>query len=621
MTGTRHAKGKPEREIYNLFATLNQEQQREKHDISGFYEGRLRSHVQNFEGMKRKWEGFTGVPVPKKLRTSEADMVPVREENAIPNQHSVATEAAANPVAKSKVAATAKKVAPATMPPHPDDKINVDRMLVNDLRKELRRRGLIGTGRKAELQARLKQHLAEAKRERDAKWAANYAVKKKEVQIKHVKIGNGENRSLKNKGEMDVVMEDASEASANTKIEPEGVKPLKKAPVKPTIVGTMQNNAMKNQAPKSALKPSKYASTIVQSSTQIHDVKPAVNPEPSSSAEDELLAHKVSDSSSESSYEVAVGSKSTTTSKLMQASEEKGKVSSTLAPTAPGGSAFKAKVGGTGSAKLLEKKKAHAAAMEARKARMAEMRQKAKPSAANVSSATKPSPSHSKYAVSSTLKKMASGSTLGESKSNDIRAKMREKAAADKNTENMVAPPTKPAGLLKQGSSSSISVTSSLSTVKQVSQMATYKPAPKSTALKSILDPSNRPAVSPSTSEPVKEKPLSPIQTYEMSDREEESSESESDSDDEYERQRPKKSIPDWAQKANLHRALERQFADGPERLDPDKIFGEVITCNLEEIFDKKKSRYQRRTSSGNWTKDHVTLAEKRTYKRTMGYD
>jgi hypothetical protein len=140
-------------------------------------------------------------------------------------------------------------------------------------------------------------------------------------------------------------------------------------------------------------------------------------------------------------------------------------------------------------------------------------------------------------------------------------------------------------------------------------------------ALKSILDPAN---TSPANNKPaakpkVEEKPLSPMQTYDMSDREEESDES--DSDDEYETQRPKKKIPEWAQRHNLHRALERQFADGPNRLDPDKIFGEVLTCNLEEIFDKKKSRYQRRTSSGNWTKDHVTIAEKLTYKRTMGYE
>ena len=40
--------------------------------------------------------------------------------------------------------------------------------------------------------------------------------------------------------------------------------------------------------------------------------------------------------------------------------------------------------------------------------------------------------------------------------------------------------------------------------------------------------------------------------------------------------------------------ALELQFADGPNRLDPDKIFGEVVSCNLEEIFDKKKAKYKK---------------------------
>ena len=137
-----------------------------------------------------------------------------------------------------------------------------------------------------------------------------------------------------------------------------------------------------------------------------------------------------------------------------------------------------------------------------------------------------------------------------------------------------------------------------------------------------IFDHFNHHASKPTLSQPTNTKKpspnLSPMQTYDMSDREE--SDSESDSDDEYERQRPKKTIPEWAQKANLHRALERQFADGPNRLDPDQIFGEVLTCNLEEIFDKKKSRYQRRTSSGNWKQDHVSLSEKMAYKRTMGY-
>lgn len=114
---------------------------------------------------------------------------------------------------------------------------------------------------------------------------------------------------------------------------------------------------------------------------------------------------------------------------------------------------------------------------------------------------------------------------------------------------------------------------------------------------------------------------MSPMQTYEMSDRDEES-DSEEDSEEESDN-KPKKAIPEWAQRTNLNRALEKQFADGPHRMDPDKIFGEVETCKLEEIFGdvKAKKRYHKRTSSGNWTKDHVTIAEKLAYKRTMGYD
>mmetsp|Transcript_27839 Transcript_27839/g.47326 ORF Transcript_27839/g.47326 Transcript_27839/m.47326 type:complete len:631 (-) Transcript_27839:237-2129(-) len=629
MPGTR-GKGQPDREIYNLFATLNQEQQREKHDIRGLYEGRLRSHAQNFEGLKRKWEGFTGVPLPKKLRTSEPDECPDdQKENNIPSVGKTA--------AKSK-AVPAKKMAPAKMPSHPDDKINVDNMIVNELRKECKKRQLGTNGRKAELQARLRQHLAEAKQKREVEWAAKHAVKEAETHVKQVRIGN-----YKDVKEMDVVMEDASEADASmvddpTKVEPANNKaPMKqlkaKEVAKPSkvsaAVGAMEN-AIKKQAPKSALKPSKYISSSVQSTPQIDDAKPALKPTPSSMAKVNPLALKqpiptkvVSESSSDSSStDSSVVSNPSTKIKSLQSSAQKSKISSTLAQTSPGESAFKAKVGGalSASTKHLEKKKARAADTEARKARMEVMRQKGKAYTSSVSSATKPPPSQSKYAVSSTLKKMASNSSnLVESKSTSILAKMREKAAAEKLNENVVAPPAKPIVGVKPSSIMSPSVGSA----KRVSQvMSMSKPALKPTALKSILDPANKPAVLDPIKPVVKpeEKPLSPMQTYEMSDREEES-ESESESDEEYERQRPKKAIPEWAQKANLHRALELQFADGPDRLDPDKIFGEVITCNLEEIFDKKKSRYQRRTSSGNWTKDQVTIAEKLTYKRQMGYD
>mmetsp|Transcript_23188 Transcript_23188/g.34819 ORF Transcript_23188/g.34819 Transcript_23188/m.34819 type:complete len:420 (-) Transcript_23188:124-1383(-) len=111
----------------------------------------------------------------------------------------------------------------------------------------------------------------------------------------------------------------------------------------------------------------------------------------------------------------------------------------------------------------------------------------------------------------------------------------------------------------------------------------------------------------------------SPMDTYEMSDREgsDSESDSESDSDDEA---KPKKRVPNWARSVNLVAALEKQYSTGPDRIDPDTIFPEVESCNLEEIFDQRKTRYVRRTSSGNWTNDKVTTMEKLAYKRNMGF-
>lgn len=115
-------------------------------------------------------------------------------------------------------------------------------------------------------------------------------------------------------------------------------------------------------------------------------------------------------------------------------------------------------------------------------------------------------------------------------------------------------------------------------------------------------------------------KVASPMETYEISDRED----SDSDSDSDAENEKKKKKIPLWAKKENLLPALEQQYLgkalDG-KRVDPDDIFPEVESCNLEAIFgSKKNSRYRSRTSSGNWSRDQVTAAEKLVYKRTMGF-
>lgn len=58
--------------------------------------------------------------------------------------------------------------------------------------------------------------------------------------------------------------------------------------------------------------------------------------------------------------------------------------------------------------------------------------------------------------------------------------------------------------------------------------------------------------------------------------------------------------------------------------MDPDAIFYEVVTCSLEDIFGRKEGlnrKYNNRTSSAQWDADSLTLVEKRSYRKLMGYD
>lgn len=115
-------------------------------------------------------------------------------------------------------------------------------------------------------------------------------------------------------------------------------------------------------------------------------------------------------------------------------------------------------------------------------------------------------------------------------------------------------------------------------------------------------------------------KPQSPMDTYEISDREGSDSD---DSDSEVENDKQKKRIPLWAQRSNLLGALEEQYngkVDG-KKVDPDDIFPEVQSCDLVAIFGSKKAeKYRSRNSSGNWMRDKATAAEKLVYKREMGF-
>ena len=65
-------------------------------------------------------------------------------------------------------------------------------------------------------------------------------------------------------------------------------------------------------------------------------------------------------------------------------------------------------------------------------------------------------------------------------------------------------------------------------------------------------------------------------------------SESGSGTDDDGEENKHK-NIPEWAKSQNLKEALTKQYGlDGSVPADPDLIFAEVQSCNLEEIFGCK---------------------------------
>jgi hypothetical protein len=221
---------------------------------------------------------------------------------------------------------------------------------------------------------------------------------------------------------------------------------------------------------------------------------------------------------------------------------------------------------------------------------------------------SKPIASSKPLAAAQPLSSLKAGgnATLAESKDGKrklLAAQMREKAAIKFNKKNEM----------------SVKATAS---PQMVAAPLSAKPVDPSGKLASTsenrtpAEPESKKTTSTPASTTSQQSVLSPLDTYEMSDREQ----SESDSDSENETRKDKKRVPSWAQKPNLIPALEKQYTAKSSKFDPDEIFGEVQTCDLQAIFDQKKARYQRRTSSGNWNQDRATAAEKLTYKRKLGF-
>ncbi len=249
--------------------------------------------------------------------------------------------------------------------------------------------------------------------------------------------------------------------------------------------------------------------------------------------------------------------------------------------------------GSSGSAlsKGLQAKK------EERQRRIAEMRAKSKPA-----TATKVELTSKEY--SSTLSSLNATASTASAKKKNLATQMREKAAARAFQNKLTTSVSKigPSSLATSSSKRHLPLTNNSNHSNNVvhdSLGATLKQAPL------IKKPA---------------KVQSPMDTYEISDREDSDTD---DSDSESENEKAKKKIPTWALRANLYSALEEQYNGrvGSERVDPDEIFPEVQSCDLEAIFGPKKSKmYKRRASSGNWANDQVTAAEKLIYKRDMGF-
>lgn len=60
----------------------------------------------------------------------------------------------------------------------------------------------------------------------------------------------------------------------------------------------------------------------------------------------------------------------------------------------------------------------------------------------------------------------------------------------------------------------------------------------------------------------------------------------------------PRKPIPSWARGTQLSQAVIRQYYQPPDLMD---LFGSLLQLDLEEIFQKSKPRYHKRTSSAVW--------------------
>lgn len=108
---------------------------------------------------------------------------------------------------------------------------------------------------------------------------------------------------------------------------------------------------------------------------------------------------------------------------------------------------------------------------------------------------------------------------------------------------------------------------------------------------------------------------VTPRKGHEDSDDDEYDSEDDNEILERHRRRKPAM----WTKTEYLRPILESQYS-----VDPEDVFGNDFpaTCDLTDIFSEVKTRImsRARTSSAFWTRDKLTLDEKREYKRRMGF-
>ena len=361
------------------------------HNLGGLYAGRLRtrqnetevrilvvlssiwsleiqSHTFFCQGIKRKWEELTGVPVPKKLKTEEFKPVELRKAAA-------ATAAAAK---TTKTASPTAAAAPSNEP------IDVSSMPYNDIRRELKKRGIPSNGKKVDLVEAL-QKVMENERERREETARKKEKLRLggEAKIEDVIMEEPEDEECVGKeatteiegegvGDGKSIMGKASPdpKSATTKIDGEGGGKSILAKASPAPKGA--TIAKSSPAPKSALKPSKYAAkALVQSTTSA----------PSASSKTDQIAKEAKlVSTSKISSESNDSSKSTSSaSNLSKASAVSKATSSSMQSTPSFKSTTSGSSGSSSAVKIAQEKKKIAENNAARSAKYAEMKAKVCP--------------------------------------------------------------------------------------------------------------------------------------------------------------------------------------------------------------------------------------------------